>query len=82
VLDREPDLARGDAVLVGNVLMLISNCAEDPGDDDALHALPSRAVDRRGIRENVVGVVITLQGEHGSIIASHRESRDGRDRRP
>jgi hypothetical protein len=63
VLECEPDLAHGDAVLLGDVLKHIGDHAEDPEDDDALHALLSRDVDRRGIKENVVGEYVALQGE-------------------
>jgi hypothetical protein len=44
VLDRVSDLARGDAMLLGNVLKLVGYRAEDPGDDDALYVLSSRVI--------------------------------------
>jgi hypothetical protein len=59
VLDHAPDLARGDAVLFGDVLKLVGDHA-NPGVGNALHALPSRVVDRRGIREGVVSKVVAL----------------------
>jgi hypothetical protein len=41
VLEREPDLVRDDVALLADVLKLVDDRAEDPGDDDPLHALPS-----------------------------------------
>jgi hypothetical protein len=85
VLEREPDLARGDATLLGDVLKLTGDRAKDSGDDDALHALPSRVVDRRGIRENVVSKVIALQGEQNLItlvgVACRRRVQNSQDKR-
>jgi hypothetical protein len=49
VLDRAPNLACGDAVLLGNVMKLTGDRAKDPGADDTLHVLPSRVIDGRGI---------------------------------
>jgi hypothetical protein len=63
VLDRALDLARGNAKLLDDVLKLGSDRAEDPGEDDSLHALPSKVVDERGIREDVICEVIALQNE-------------------
>jgi hypothetical protein len=54
VLDRALDLARGDAVLLGDVLKLISDCAKNPGEDDSLHAILGRVVDERSVEEDVV----------------------------
>jgi hypothetical protein len=45
VLDRAPDLVRGDAVLLSDVLKLVSDHAEDPREDTALHALLGRVSD-------------------------------------
>jgi hypothetical protein len=63
VLDRALDLARGNAKLLDDVLKLGGDRAEDPGEDDSLHALPSKVVDERGIREDVICEVIALQNE-------------------
>jgi hypothetical protein len=60
VLEREPDLACSDATLLGDVLKFVDDRAEDLGDDEALHALPSRVIDGRGIRETVVSEVVAL----------------------
>jgi hypothetical protein len=60
VLDRAPDLARGNAVLLGDVLKLADDRAEDPREDGGLYAAPGRVIDRRGIREDVVGKFIAL----------------------
>jgi hypothetical protein len=60
VLEHEPDLARGDVVLLGDVVTLTGDRAEDLGDDDALHTLLSKDIDGKGIRENVVSEVIAL----------------------
>jgi hypothetical protein len=51
VLEHELDLACGDVALLGDVLKLTGDSVEDPGDQDALHALPSRVVDRGHQRE-------------------------------
>jgi hypothetical protein len=67
VLEHEPDLACGDVVLLGDVLTLTGDRAEDLGDDDALHTLLSKDIDDKGIRENVVGEVIALQGQQHVI---------------
>jgi hypothetical protein len=53
-------LARGNPVLHDNVQKLTRDRAKELGYHDALHALPSRVVDERGIRENVVGEFIAL----------------------
>jgi hypothetical protein len=60
VLNRKLDLARGDVMLLGNVLKLANDRAENPGEDDDLHALPGRIIDGRSIREDVVGEFIVL----------------------
>jgi hypothetical protein len=67
VLEHEPDLARGDVMLLGDVLTLTGDRAEDLGDDDALHMLLSKDIDGKGIRENVVGEIIALQGQQNLI---------------
>jgi hypothetical protein len=67
VLDRVPDLAHGDAVLLGDGLMLAGDHAKDPGKDDCLHAVPGRVIDGRGIRKDMVGESIALQGEQNLI---------------
>jgi hypothetical protein len=85
VLEREPDLARSDVALIEDVQKLTGNRAEDPGDDDALHALPGRVIDGRGIGENVVGEVVALQGEQNLIapagVACRRRVQNSRDKR-
>jgi hypothetical protein len=60
VLDRAPYLARGDAVLLDDVMKLIGDRAEDLRQYDALHALTSRVIDGRGIREDMVSEVVAL----------------------
>jgi hypothetical protein len=60
VLYRAPNLARDDAVLLGDVMNLAGDHAKDPGEDDTLHVLPSKVVVGRGIREDVVGEVVVL----------------------
>jgi hypothetical protein len=70
LLDRVPDLVCGDVVFHGDVLKLTNDRAEDPGEDDALHALLGRVVDERGIREDMVSEVIVLQGEQNPIAPS------------
>jgi hypothetical protein len=67
VLECDLDLACSDVALLDDVLKLIGDHTKDPGDDDALHALPSRIVDGRGIVENVVTEVAGLQGEQNLI---------------
>jgi hypothetical protein len=67
VLDRAPDLSRGNIVLLGDVLKLVDDHAEDTREDDALHVLPGRVIDGRGIREDMVGEVIVLEGEQNLI---------------
>jgi hypothetical protein len=62
VVERELDLACGGTTLLGDVLKLTDDRVVDPGDDDALHELPLRVVDRRGIRGNVAGKVVAPQG--------------------
>jgi hypothetical protein len=60
VLYRAPNLAHDDVVLLGDVMNLAGDRAEDPGEDDTLHVLPSKVVVGRGIREDVIGEVIVL----------------------
>jgi hypothetical protein len=62
VLDRAPDLTRGNVVLLGDVLKLTGEHVEDPGEDDTIHALPGRVIDGRGIEEDVIDEVVALQG--------------------
>jgi hypothetical protein len=62
VLDRAADLARNDAMLVGDVLKLAGDRVEDSGEDDGLHAIPGKVVDKRSVREDVVGEFVALQG--------------------
>jgi hypothetical protein len=47
VLDLALDLVQGDAVLLGDVLKLAGDRADDPGEDDTLHAFPGRVIDGR-----------------------------------
>jgi hypothetical protein len=54
VLDRVPNLACGNAMLLGDAMKLAGDHAEDPGEDNTLHVLPGRVVDGRGIKEDVV----------------------------
>jgi hypothetical protein len=68
VLKGEPDFARDDSMLFGDVLKLAVDCAENAGEEDALHVLPRRVIDGRGIKENVVSEVIALQGEKNLIM--------------
>jgi hypothetical protein len=68
VLDRELDLACVNVVLLKDVLKLIDDRVEDPGENDALHALSSRVIHGRGIREDVVDEVVVLQGEQNQIM--------------
>jgi hypothetical protein len=56
-----------DVALLSDVLKLTGDRTKDPGDDDTLHALPSRVVDGTDIGENVVGKVVAIQGEHNMI---------------
>jgi hypothetical protein len=63
VLERVLYLAHCDITLVGDVLKVASDHAKDPRDDDALHVLPSRVIDGRGIRESMVSKVIVFQVE-------------------
>jgi hypothetical protein len=67
VLERVLDLAHCDITLVGDVLKVASDRAKDPRDGDALHVLPSRVVDGRGIRESMVGEVVAFQVERNLI---------------
>jgi hypothetical protein len=60
VLEHAPNLARGDTTLLVDAPKLAGDHVEDLGDDNALHALPSRVVDGRGIEENVVSQIIAL----------------------
>jgi hypothetical protein len=68
VLDRVTDLACRDAVLLGDVPKLTGDRAQDPGEDDSLHAVPGKVIDRRSIGEDVVGEFIALQGEQNLIV--------------
>jgi hypothetical protein len=54
VLYRVPDLARGDVVVLGDVLKLVGDRAEYPGEDDDLHEVPGRVVEGWSIGENVI----------------------------
>jgi hypothetical protein len=58
VLEHETNFVHGDVALLGKVMKLAGDRIEDPGDDDALHALPKSIIDGRGIKENVVDEVI------------------------
>jgi hypothetical protein len=49
MLDHVPDLARGDAVLLGDVLKLADDRAKDLGEDYGLQATPGRVVDGRSV---------------------------------
>jgi hypothetical protein len=60
VLKRELDLARGDAMLLGDSLKLVDDRDEDPGEN----MVDGSGIDGRGIEENVVDEVVALQGEH------------------
>jgi hypothetical protein len=60
VLDCAPNLAHGDVVLLGDVLKLTGDRAKDPGEDNTLCTLPSKVVDRWGIREDGVGDAVGL----------------------
>jgi hypothetical protein len=60
VLDRAPDLASGNVVLLSNILKLTCDCAEDLREDDGLHAVSDRVVGGRGIEEDVVGEFVIL----------------------
>jgi hypothetical protein len=61
-------LARSDAVLLGDVLKLTSDRAEDPRLDDNLHAIPGRVIDGRSVGEDVVDEFVVLQGEQNLIV--------------
>jgi hypothetical protein len=54
-------------MLLGNVLKLAGNHAKDSGGDDALHVIPGRVIDGKGIGENVVDEVVALHGEQNLI---------------
>jgi hypothetical protein len=69
VLNRAPDLVRGDILLLGDVLELTGDHADDLGEDDSLHVVPGRVIDGRSIGEDVVGKFVVLQGEQ-QLIAS------------
>jgi hypothetical protein len=85
VLDRAPNLVHGDVVLLGDVLKLIADRAEDPGEDDGFHVIPGRVVDGRSVGEDVVSEFIALQGEHNLItptsVACRRRIQNSRDKR-
>jgi hypothetical protein len=85
VLDRAPNLARGDAVLLGNVLKLVGDRAEDPGEDDSLYAVPGRVVDGRIIGEDMVGEIIALLSEQNLIapagVGCRRRIQNSQDKR-
>jgi hypothetical protein len=51
VLNYVPDLARNDIVLLGDVLKLVGDHAEDPGEDDGLNTISGRVIDERSIGE-------------------------------
>jgi hypothetical protein len=61
MIDHKPDLACGDAMLLGDVLKLAGDRAEDLGEDDGLHAIPGRVVDRRSVREDVVNEFVAFR---------------------
>jgi hypothetical protein len=64
VLVHAPDLVRGDVMILGDVLKLTGDCAEDAGEDDGgLHAIPYMVIDGRSIREGMVDEFVALQGE-------------------
>jgi hypothetical protein len=67
VLDHAPDLVRSDVVLLGDVLKLIDDRGEDPGEDIGLHAIPGRVIDGRSAGEDVVDEFVALQGEQNLI---------------
>jgi hypothetical protein len=60
VLDHAPDLERGDAVLLGEVLKLAGDCAKDLREDNGLHAIQGRVIDGRRIGEDVVDEFVAL----------------------
>jgi hypothetical protein len=82
--DHAPDLACGDTMLLGDVLKLTGDHAKDLGEDDTIHALPGRVIDGRGIREDVVGEIVVLQGEQNLIalagIACRRRIQNSQDK--
>jgi hypothetical protein len=67
VLDRAPDLARGDVVLLNDVLKFTGDHVEDSGEDDSLCAIPGRVVDGWSVGEDVVGEFVALQDEQNLI---------------
>jgi hypothetical protein len=67
VLDRAPDLVRGEAMLHGDVLKVIDDHNEDPREDDDLHVIPGRVIDGRSVGEDVVNEFVALQGEKNLI---------------
>jgi hypothetical protein len=48
-------------MLLGDVLKLVGDRAEDLGEDDGLHAIPGRVVDRRSVREDVVSEFVAFR---------------------
>jgi hypothetical protein len=90
VLDCVPEFPRSDVVLLADVLKLVGDCAEDPGEDDGLHAIPGRVIDRRSVEEDMVeedmvGELVALQGEQNQImpacVACRRRIQNSRDKR-
>jgi hypothetical protein len=68
VLDHAPDLVHGNVVLLGDVLKLTGDHAEDPKEDDGLHAITGKIVDGRCVVEDMVDEFVVLQGEQNLIV--------------
>jgi hypothetical protein len=85
VLDGAPDMGCGDAMLLGDVLKLASDHAEDLREDAYLHAVPGKIIDGRSVEEDVVGEFIVLQGEQNLIVsagvACRRRVQNSREKR-
>jgi hypothetical protein len=66
-------------------MKLVSDRIEDPREDDHLHAILGRVVDRRSIGEDVVGEFIAIQGEQNLIapagVACRRRIQKSRDKK-
>jgi hypothetical protein len=60
VLDRAPDLAHDDAMLLGDVRKLAGDRAKDPGEDDSVHAILGRAIDKKSVGEDMVAKFVAL----------------------
>jgi hypothetical protein len=64
VIQCQPGVKSRVVALPRDVLQVRGDVALDPRLDDAIHLVPSRNADVRGVQQHVIGERVTLEGEH------------------